>query len=105
MQPDQADAVLKFHLSLLESEHEATKRVIAAVPSGKEEYRPDPVSKTALELASHIAQSEIFFLTGASRGEFPEAGNRPNVELKNAAEVLAWYEQEYSKALQASQRQ
>lgn len=99
MQPDQARAVLNFYLSLLENEHETTRRVLAAIPAGKEEYRPDPVSKTAVQLAAHIAESEIWFLTGVSRGEFPEYGKRNSEPPKTAAEVLARYECEYPKAL------
>jgi uncharacterized damage-inducible protein DinB len=102
MQPTEAHAVLKFLIPIVELEHETTKRVIAAVPEGQEEYRPDPVSKTALELASHIAESEVWFLTGAARGEFPAYGRGDGdgaSPFEKAADVLAWYEQEFPKAL------
>jgi len=35
----------------IKTEHATTRRVIEAIPLDKGDYRPDPVSKSALELA------------------------------------------------------
>ena len=49
--PDQAKFVLGAALPTLKNEHQTTKRVIEAIPLDKGDYRPDAVSKTALEVA------------------------------------------------------
>jgi len=46
-----------------------TKRVIEAIPLDKGEYRPEPVAKSALELAWHIVAAENRFLSGICMGK------------------------------------
>src|SRR5205823_1035417 len=46
------------------NEQPLTKKVIEAVPIDKGDYRPDPVARTAFELAWHIASAENRFLDG-----------------------------------------
>ena len=41
---------------------EITKRVLAAIPEGKRDYRPDPHARTAWELAWHLANTDVQFL-------------------------------------------
>jgi len=43
----------------LAREVEITKRVLAAVPEGKRDYRPDPHARTAWELAWHLANTDV----------------------------------------------
>ena len=57
-------------LPTLKSEHQTTKRVIEAIPLDKGDYRPDAVSKSALELAWHIVASEKRFFSGIPVGAF-----------------------------------
>ena len=45
-------------------EAEITKKVIAAVPDAKSDYRPDPNARTAKELAWHMANTDVQFLDG-----------------------------------------
>ena len=56
--PEQAALLLQLELQALKNEHVVTKRVIQAIPLDHGDYRPDPQSKTALELAWHIAATE-----------------------------------------------
>ena len=51
-------------------EAEITKRVIAAVPDDKSDYRPDPNARTARELAWHLANTDIQFLDGIADLKF-----------------------------------
>ena len=67
--PDQAKFILSAALPTLKNEHQTTKRVIEAIPLDKGDYRPDAVSKTALELAWHIVASEHRFFSGLSLDE------------------------------------
>ena|SRR2546422_3722665 len=57
-------------LPWFKNEHPLTKRVIEAVPLDKGDYRPDPISRTAFELAWHIAAAENRFLDAVAAGEF-----------------------------------
>jgi uncharacterized damage-inducible protein DinB len=89
----QAKGLAEFLLADLATERETNKRVIEAVPEGKEGYSPDPKSMTAINLAWHIASAEWFFLQSVCEGKF-EAGESSRPEnIRNAKDVLAWYEQ------------
>ena len=68
--PDQAKFVLGLALPMLKKEHETTRRVIEAIPLDQGNYRPDAISKTALELAWHIAATEQRFFSAISGGAF-----------------------------------
>ena len=70
LHPDQATFLLHMTLSSYRNEHTLTKRVIEAIPLDKGDYRPDAVSKSALELAWHIASTEQRFLDAVAAGEF-----------------------------------
>ncbi|MCS7314219.1 MAG: DinB family protein [Bryobacterales bacterium] len=92
MQPAEARLLLSVLVPQLKEEIATTHKVLAAVPPGKEDYRPHPSSKSALELAWHLASSDWWFLDCIVRGEF-QAGESgiPN-EIRSAADVLAWYD-------------
>jgi uncharacterized damage-inducible protein DinB len=99
LQPDQATFL--FHavfLPAVEREHAVTKQVIEAIPVDKGDYRPDTVSKTALELAWHIAASEKRFLNGIADGEFNfSAIPRPET-VRNSADIARWYGEMFQSA-------
>lgn len=99
MQPEQALTVLKFLIQSAEHEHATTVKVLSAVPAETADYTPDPKSMTAIDLAWHIASAEIFFITGATSGEFPKGeGKRPE-SIKTPADVVAWYREQFAAAL------
>ena len=88
------DFVLGYRDLMLDGlarEVETTKKVLAAVPDGKKEYRPDPCARTAWELAWHLANSDVQFLDGIADLKFnmtnPTAEDKP----KTIAEVVDWY--------------
>jgi len=97
MQPDQATFVLQdVFLPTLENEHQVTKKVIQAIPTDKSDYRPDQISKSALELAWHIAVTEMRFLDAVVAGAF-DFTPRPRPEsIRNSADLLAWYEEQFA---------
>lgn len=96
---DQAKFLLNVMLPLLEMEHQTTKRVIEAVPLDKGDYRPDAVSKPALELAWHIVTAEQRFLSGIGAGKFDFAPiNRPE-SVRNSAQIAAWFDESFAKNL------
>src|SRR5271165_933 len=68
--PEFAVAYCHMMLDGLSQELETTKRVIAAVPDSKSDYRPDPHARTAQELAWHLANTDIQFLDGIADLKF-----------------------------------
>ena len=95
MQPIQADQATfllnNLYLPGLKNEHRLTKSVIEAIPLDKGDYRPDEVSKSALELAWHITATEMRFLDAVPAGEF-DFSPRPRPEsVRTSAELVQWY--------------
>ena len=92
IQPDQASFLLQgVYLPGLRNEHRITKSVIEAIPLDKGDYRPDSISKSALDLAWHIVATEMRFLDVLPAGEF-DFSPRPRPEsVKNSADLAAWY--------------
>ena len=88
------------YLPALKNESQLTKRVIEAVPADKSDFRPDPVSKSAMELLRHIAAADIRFVETVVTGQFSTAAVLPE-NLKTPAEIAAWYEQHYAASLEA----
>ena len=43
----------------LARELDITRRVLAAVPDGQRDYRPDPEARSAWELACHLASCDV----------------------------------------------
>ena len=81
------------------NEHGLTLRVIGAIPLDQGDYRPDEVSKSALDLAWHIVSTEIRFLTAIAAGEFDFSPMiRPDT-VKNSADLSAWYSDKFDALL------
>ena len=92
LNPDHAQFLLTdVFLPLLEREHPKTREVIEAIHASGGDYRPDPVSKSSLELAWHIVAAEKRFLEGIANGEFNFAAiTRPD-NVRTGAEIGRWY--------------
>jgi uncharacterized damage-inducible protein DinB len=80
-----------FEILLPETRQESTvtRKLLAAVPAETYGYRPSEKCMSGLELASHIALSEAFFLRGVIHGNF----DWKQEEFANPAAVLAYYDQ------------
>ena len=86
--------VLGYRAMMLDGiarEAECTKKVIAAVPDAKSDYKPDPHARTAKELAWHIANSDIQFLVGIADMKFDTSV--PETKPETAADMVAWYDE------------
>lgn len=98
--PDQARFLLDSFLPPLIPEHATTKRVIEAIPLDRGDYRPDAISKTALELAWHIVAAEKRFLAAICTGTFDFTPmNRPE-SVRNSADIVAWFDQSFAAGLE-----
>jgi uncharacterized damage-inducible protein DinB len=93
MQPNEATLVFTLAMADHAFEVPVTKKVISAVPAGKEDYAPDARSMNALKLAWHIVSADVWFLNSVADGRFGRegSGERP-AEIKTASDVIAWYD-------------
>jgi len=90
--PEQALFLREFSLPTVRNEHATTKRVIEAIPLDKGDYRPEPIAKTALELAWHIVAAEHRFLNGISAGVFDFTPNHRPDNVKDSAAIAQWFD-------------
>src|SRR5262249_9186909 len=87
---DQKSLFLKYW----EKEAAATRKVISRIPEGSD-YRPDPKSRTAREIAWLIVREEVVLADGLAKGaleweEVPAPGTMK--------EVLAAYDRHHDRA-------
>jgi uncharacterized damage-inducible protein DinB len=94
MNAEQARAVRDVLVDTIEQESQATRKVIAAVPNANRDYRPDPKSRTAWEIAVHIALSDLWFADSLLKGNFEWTGEPPTPpEMTDPAAVARYHEQ------------
>ena len=84
-------------------ELETTARVIGAIPNANRDYRPHPRSRSAWELAWHIA-ADVWFLEGISLFVFQA---NPDIIHENPAsspdELSVWYRARARSAIESIQ--
>ena len=94
---DQAIVILNsVGLPTLGAEHPVTKRVIAAIPPDKVDYRPDTVAKSAIDLAWHIVVAENRFLEGVIAGAFDFTPVPRPDSIRTADDVNRWYSERWT---------
>jgi uncharacterized damage-inducible protein DinB len=100
LQHEQANFLLHgIYLPGLRNEHRITKSIIEAIPNDKGDYRPDPISRTALELAWHIAATEMRFMDTLPAGAF-DLSPRPRPDsIKNSHDLNGWYTENFEQRL------
>ena len=99
MSPDQATTILQsVGLPSLNAEHPVTRRVIAAIPDDKVDYRPDEIVKSAIDLAWHIVTAEVRFMNAVSAGTFDLTPYPRPDTVRTADDVNRWYEEQFGKA-------
>jgi uncharacterized damage-inducible protein DinB len=69
--------------------------VIEAIPLDKGDYRPDEISKSALELAWHIVATEMRFMDAVAAGAF-DFSPRPRPDsVKTSKDLSSWYTENF----------
>ncbi len=102
MTSDQAVFLLQnVYLGTLKTESRTTKKILEAVPPNKVEYKPDSASRSAIELARHIAAADNRFVETVINGVFDTNPAMIPENVKTPAEVASWYEQRYAKNFEA----
>lgn len=92
MQPEQASFLLSVLSPMIESEYAHTRRVLAAIPEERRDYRPDEKSRSAFELAWHIASSDVHFLEGLLRADCSVDEPKLPPGIDTIAGIVALYE-------------
>jgi uncharacterized damage-inducible protein DinB len=104
MNAEHAKAAAEMMAAVWEREFPATCQVIAAVNDDNRDYRPDPKSRTAWELATHLATADIWFISSIVDGKFvwdPEAAKRVEAQFQNVRAVVEFYERTFPERLRA----
>src|SRR5713226_3581396 len=102
MTAEQAVFLLQnVYLGTLKNESRITRKVLEAVPPDKGEYKPDPNSRSAIDLVRHIAAADNRFVETVINGVFDTNPSMIPENVKTPAEIAAWYEQRYAKNFEA----
>ena len=97
MEPQEAKAIANFLVRDLESEMQTTLRVFEAVPDGRLDYRPDPLSKTALGLLRHITLEDEWLLNCTADGKFvPPPDDSDACGIMTPTDAIACYRKKIS---------
>jgi uncharacterized damage-inducible protein DinB len=96
MNSEQGKMFLDFFVRNLEMECPTTKKVLAAVPNDKKTYKPDEKSKSAHDLAWHIASSDIWFIDSVLNASFDMTDGEGPPAPATIAEIVTWYEMNYT---------
>ncbi len=102
MTGDQAKFYAEQLVATMRQEMKTTSKVLAAVNNDKRDFRPDPKSRSAWELATHLATADVWFVTSALNGKFeydPAAAKAAEAKLENVQQVVAFYDSVYGAAL------
>jgi uncharacterized damage-inducible protein DinB len=92
IQPEHAAFLLHgVYLPGLKNEYRITKSIIEAIPRDKGDYRPDEISKSAMDLAWHIVATEMRFMDALPAGEFDLSPKPRPDSIKTSADLTAWY--------------
>jgi len=102
MTAEQAIFLLQdVYLGMLKAESRTTKKILGAVPAERCEYRPDPISKTAIELARHIAAADNRFVETVINGVFDTNPSLIPESVKTPAQIATWYEERHARNVEA----
>ena len=94
MTAGEAKAATQVITGLWQGEVAATTQVLAAVKDDARDYRPDPKSRTAWELATHLASADEWFIDSIIAGSFvfdPEKAKVNDTRFTTARSVADFY--------------
>ena len=103
MTPHEARAAVNVIGTQLQHEWMTTAKVIEAIPDANKEWKPDPKSRSAWDLAVHLAGADIWFLNAILDGQFtndPEGDAKLKAAAPNPAALATWYKHEFPKKLE-----
>jgi uncharacterized damage-inducible protein DinB len=98
LSPEFAVGLREVMLQGLSRELETTKKVIAAIPEDKRDFRLDPKSRTAWELAWHLASCDVQMTDEIADQKF-NMEPRFKEEPRTVAELVDWYDSNFKRAM------
>ena len=90
MTPEQAKGAAMVVTGMWQGEVAATTQVLAAVKDATRDYKPDAKSRSAWEIARHIAGADTWFIDSIIAGQFqwdPEAAKKSEAKFTSAQSV------------------
>jgi len=102
MNAEQVKAAADMLATLWEGEFPATCQVLAAVRDDARDYKPDPKSRTAWQLATHLATADIWFIDSIVKGAFewnPDAASQAEAQFKRVSDVVDFYKKTFPEKL------
>lgn len=90
LSPEQAKAMADMMAHGIEMESQTTRKVLAAIPEDKLDFKLGEKGWSTAKIAWHIARSEAWFAAGICAGEFG-MDNEPEPS-GTVADLLAWYD-------------
>jgi len=104
MNAEQAKFLTDHYATVMESEVPTTAKVLSAVSTGNRDYKPDAKSRSAFQLASHMAVADNWFLQSIIDGKFEfnqEASAKAESQFKSADEIAEFYRKTVPEKLKA----
>jgi len=104
MNADQARMLMEYMTKLWEGEYPATCKVLAAVPDGKRDYKPDDKSRSAWDLTVHLAAGDLWFLDSIRTGAFawnPDSEKTIIAQHPTVADIVKMYTEGFPEKLKA----
>ena len=98
MNPEHAKAAADLVAAMWEHEFAATCQVLAAVKDDGRDYKPDPKSRTAWELATHLATADVWFIESIVNGAFvwnAEAAKGAEARFENVSALVEFYKKTF----------
>jgi uncharacterized damage-inducible protein DinB len=104
MTSDQAKAAADLMATVWEGEFRATCQVLAAVKNDNRDYKPDAKSRTAWQLATHLATADIWFMDSILNGSFEwdqDAVAKLESSFKSVDDLVDFYKKTFPEKLKA----
>jgi uncharacterized damage-inducible protein DinB len=104
MTPDQAKVAAEMFATLWQEEFPVTCQVLAAVKDDNRDYKPDPKSRTAWQLATHIATADLWFIECIKDGRFhfdPDRNKKLEASFSTVNDVVEFYKMNFPDKLRA----
>jgi uncharacterized damage-inducible protein DinB len=95
MNAEQAKFLVEYFANLWEGELPATTKVLQNVPDDGRDYKPDQKSRSAWELATHLALGDVWFIQSIIDGNFnfdAEAEKKAAAQFKSTKDIAAFYQ-------------
>jgi uncharacterized damage-inducible protein DinB len=101
MTSEQATFLRDFLLQRVEEAHIVTLRVLRSIPDFHSDYRPNPNSRSARELAWHIVSTELQLLNGIASGGFTRDEDELQGPPVSMSELAEYYENQFGSGLES----